>query len=278
MAESIAAMCERSVIINPGIPELGISPSGGHLGAHPSRKELHVDSYSIGIAEVEEFIAAVPNGRIHIEVVGLRMEYLNPGITLVQNKLDTVFSQAHGVSPRDDLGNGDSILCHIRLGDNWPSPMHRLRRRFVHPDYPPLPVAAWRILREQTNLRLKFIGNVPLKSKYWKTLQSKIPDAELLKSGSVAEDFMILRRHPRVALSPSTFSVSARLLAPAPAVSYVPRYGFLNPMQRPDVDLTIPGERSAGLPIFHWQGTTAQKRLITQGEEWLREVNWLAWT
>jgi Glycosyl transferase family 11 len=71
---------------------------------------------------------------------------------------------------------------------------------------------------------------------YVRELRSRFPFGVFLESRGAIEDFETIRQSKNIIISISTFSWLAAYLSDATCV-VMPIMGFLNPQQRPDIDL-----------------------------------------
>ncbi len=175
--------------------------------------------------DLDALIKDVQSGLIDhvvIKALGMRLEYFEEADFYNQ------FFQppASEAKKRVDLSEKD-LLVHVRGGDVLQG---------AHQDYFPLPFHYYHNLFEQTGLTPVFIGQIG-KDEYSQNLKSEFKECRFLQGGSVISDFETIRHAPNVALSISSFGWMATFLSKLKKQVYVPVGGFLNPKQRPDIDL-----------------------------------------
>ena len=127
-----------------------------------------------------------------------------------------------------------------------------------------MPLAFYRQLIESTRLRPVFMGQIA-DDQYSVTLRKWFPDAEIIPSQGIMNDFSMIRSAKNIVVSVSTFSWLAAWLSDA-AVVHLPLYGIFNPMQRPDINLiplTDSRYRFYDFPVRSWDGSPPQLQALT---------------
>lgn len=135
----------------------------------------------------------------------------------------------------------------------------------AHPDYGPLPLRfIERVVRESGKAPV-FVGQLG-DDPYARFLRSRFPDAVFRPSRGPLADFETLRAAGEIVVSVSTFAWLAAWLSMAHVV-HVPMLGFLNPAQRPDIDLLPLTDRRYRLyefPLRAWTGSSDDFRALRE--------------
>lgn len=135
--------------------------------------------------------------------------------------------------------------------------------RGIHGDYLPVPVSFYARLIADTGLHPVFMGQI-LNDFYSIALRNAFPDATFLPSMGPIRDFEMIRRAAHVAISVSSFSWLAAWLSQAKTI-HVPVLGFLNPRQRPDINL-LPADdcryRFHKFPVRFWKASDDDMRFV----------------
>jgi Glycosyl transferase family 11 len=131
----------------------------------------------------------------------------------------------------------------------------------IHPDYRPLPLSFYERLIRDTRLKPVFVGETDSHTDYGIALRKRFPGAVFTGRQSPREDFLTLTGSAHLVLAVSTFSWLAGWFSGARTI-HLPIAGFLDPLQRPDVNL-IPSPSDARyilhpFPRVRWQGTADQ--------------------
>jgi hypothetical protein len=170
------------------------------------------------------------------------------------------FAQALFQAPQQayyKTGPSDLVI-HVRLGDILVAGRHK--------DYPPLPIAYYRDIIEQTGLNPVFVGEFG-QDAYSQALRRAFPNAVVIDNGSVLHDFQTLRHAQNVAIGVSTYSWMAAWLGNAEKIFY-PLRGLLNPLQVPSVDivpLNDPRYVFYQFPLRPWNADAADFEALIQG-------------
>jgi hypothetical protein len=131
-----------------------------------------------------------------------------------------------------------------------------------HRDYIPIPVSFYKNLVKETGLSPLFYGQIG-DDFYSEALRKNFPNALFYASKDPFSDFEFLLGSRYIVPSVSTFSWLAAFLSRAEKV-FLPVLGFINPLQRPDIDL-LPNDKRYSFycfPKFHYQATEEQKKMI----------------
>ncbi|MEQ1940267.1 hypothetical protein ABMA46_18645 [Mesorhizobium sp. CN5-321] len=144
-----------------------------------------------------------------------------------------------------------------------------------HADYRPVPFSYFDTVIATAKARPVFLGQIG-DDDYSRELRKRYPDAVFQPSRGPLIDFETLRRSHQIAIAVSTFSWLAGWLSSAKVIHY-PMSGMLNPLQRPDIDLTPsedPRYRFYHFPVQKWSATAAEmNELWVPGEHRLLSVN-----
>lgn len=132
-----------------------------------------------------------------------------------------------------------------------------------HTEYIQPSLAFYKKIVEATGLLPVFSGVFPRTKEFLEILDKGFPGAEYLEQGSSANyDFELIRRAKNKVVSVSTFSYLAAYFGDNDTKIHMPLYGFLNPKQRPDINL-IPSDISRftiydDFPVARLNRTSAQ--------------------
>lgn len=131
----------------------------------------------------------------------------------------------------------------------------------IHPDYRPLPVSFYEKLVRETGLKPVFVGETASNRAYEMALRRRFPTAVFTGTRTPREDFLTIMGSTHLVMAISTFSWLAAWFSEARSV-HIPMGGFLDPRQRPDVNLLPPASDTRyirhPLPRFQWRGTPDQ--------------------
>lgn len=159
--------------------------------------------------------------------------------------------------PSQEVLSDNELLINIRAED--------ILSRGIHPDYGLLPIDFYRSVVQRTGLKPVFQGQLEA-GPYLDKLSKALPDARLIPSQGAVTDFQIIRQAKNIVLSLSSFTWLAAWLSEARQI-HIPVYGFLNPKQRPDIDLLpVDDERYQFycFPIRRWNGSPIQYEDLLQ--------------
>jgi hypothetical protein len=129
----------------------------------------------------------------------------------------------------------------------------------VHPDYGPLPLSIIDHVIGASGRRPVFVGQLGTDA-YSTELRRRYPGAAFRPSQGPLEDFETLRHATSLLVSVSTFAWLAGWLSYNASAVHVPMLGFLNPAQRPDIDLlptTDDRYHFYECDVRRWRGTDA---------------------
>ena len=159
--------------------------------------------------------------------------------------------------PAQEVLGDDELLINIRAED--------ILNRGIHPDYGLLPVEFYRSVVWRTGLKPVFQGQLEA-GPYVDGLVKALPNARLIPSQGAVADFQIIRQAKNIVLSLSSFTWLAAWLSKARQI-HVPVYGFLNPKQRPDIDLLPANDERYQFycfPLRRWIGSSTQQKDLLQ--------------
>ncbi|MCP9889398.1 hypothetical protein KBY96_15895 [Cyanobium sp. ATX 6A2] len=126
----------------------------------------------------------------------------------------------------------DYLFVHVRAGDIL-RPIHRM--------YMPLPIEFIKAAQKKASLPLLFYGQTS-ESWYIRQLRRSFPDCVILEeSSNPVVDFEIGRIAQNLLIGVSSFSWLSGWLSLSARNIFLPKVGFLNPEERPDINL-IPGD------------------------------------
>jgi hypothetical protein len=182
-----------------------------------------------------------------------RMEYLTPVADMrrhlaLPTPLDTPLFR--------DLTSDRHITCVVRANEVL---------RAIHPDYPPTPVAFYRAAVKESGRIPVFVGQT-FPSLYWDALRRHFPDCIVYEHRNWLEDFRFILHSTSIAVAVSSFAWLAAYLSETARRIYLPLFGFLNPLQRRDVDLVPVGDtrfRLAAFEVMRWAGAAEDLDRIT---------------
>jgi len=212
VAMKLANMIPNAVISNVELPDWGISyPPIESSGPTYEVRGLH----RLDLPGLASRMRGGEYRRLFLSAYGQRMEnFLEVGH----------YRKVFKASFASEIGfNHDYLVCPVRAGD------------IVHggyPEYTLIPVEFYEHLRNETGLKLVFVGELS-SNLYTVRLREKFQDALFLSHQSALIDFETVRRSKHIAVSVSTFSWLAAWLSDATKI-YMPVSGLFNPMQYPE--------------------------------------------
>ncbi|MFW2831516.1 hypothetical protein [Sphingomonas sp. ID0503] len=196
-------------------------------------------------------------GGVRISTPCSRMEYLERYIKLAR--------RAFRMKPVPNMDLSDKLVIHVRLNK-----MDKLRQgqaSLGHRDYPALPIAYYEQLVDETHLEPLFVGEFG-EDPVSVALKKRFPAASFIRQPDAMKDWRLIYSAETVAISPSTFSWLASWLSPYSRTIYLPMAGFLNPEQRPDIDLLPirdPRFKFYDFPVEHWTASPDQIGRVVDG-------------
>jgi hypothetical protein len=174
------------------------------------------------------------------------------------------FFPAHHTPSREMLGP-KFLLINIRANEILTN---------IHPDYHPLPLSYWEELANISKLEPVIMGQLG-NNKYSEEVRSRFHGCYFFPKQSPVEDFETIRNATNIAVSVSSFSWLAAWLSRTAQTIYLPVSGFLNPIQRRDVDLlpvNDPRYKFFIFPVGHWQSTPSQHDDLYAAEKKFKSV------
>ncbi|EGF92703.1 hypothetical protein ABI_11400 [Asticcacaulis biprosthecium C19] len=188
---------------------------------------------------------------LNIDAFAQRMEYFGHDL----DRFRRIFHSDETGTPVGD----DEIVVNVRTGDILAG---------IHPDYYPLPLDVYRHILNVTGLRPVFVGQVEAGNWYTDALRAAFPSGRFVGGQGALADFQTVRhaRHKIIAIS--TFSWLAAWLSKDDAVIHYPVAGFLNPVQRGDVDLLPiddPRYRLHLFPVHRYTASPEDQAAMTEG-------------
>ena len=128
-------------------------------------------------------------------------------------------------------------VVHIRAGDIWKTIRHR--RRPLHPDYCPLPLGYYKLIKEFFGGEVEIISEPGGPDWYLKSINKIFSRSKTVYSNDLASDFHSFLNCKTFALSVSTLSWIASLIGGANTIHY-PNLGLLNSQIRKDLFFSPP--------------------------------------
>lgn len=127
----------------------------------------------------------------------------------------------------------------------------------LHPDYAPVPISFYEQIVGATGLSPVIMGQLG-DDAYSHEIRRRFSGCIFLESKSAAHDFEIIRSSTNIVPSVSSFSWLAAWLSTTAQSIHLPMRGFMNPRQRPDIDLLPISDgryRFYDFPVLKWGGT-----------------------
>lgn len=128
----------------------------------------------------------------------------------------------------------DTVI-HVRAGDIWKS--HRYLRRPTHPDYSPLPLDYYKLVKEACEGSVDLITETGGPSWYRKSIQKITKPTNNFVGRSLAADFNSFLTCSNLVLSISTLSWLASLVGESNLIHY-PKLGLFDSRRRRDLNFT----------------------------------------
>lgn len=168
------------------------------------------------------------------------------------------FRELFAMSRTGGIDFSRHLVVNVRLHN-----MSRFGRkpRGFHQDYPVLPIAWYEELIDRSGLVPLFVGDFG-RDPVTEALRQRFRNAEFFHNAlNPMEDFRLVYSAEHVVVSPSTFSWLAAWLSPYATTIALPLAGFLNPLQRADIDLAPIGDsryKFWSFPTMVWEGSAEQ--------------------
>lgn len=216
-AEHLRRQIPDSRITGASLPEWGIL-----LDDDPPLNPIRLEYQPVRV-DVPSVVEAVSDPACDGVVVahyGLRLEYFAAERFMFQS----MFQHTTG----GQYTAPDELVMHVRADEILGG---------IHGDYIPVPLSYYRRLVDKTGLRPVFTGQVR-PSFYSDALRRSFPEARFLVGNHWIDDFQTTRYAHNIATSVSTFVWLAAWLSQTAKRIYMPQLGLMNPLQRPDIDLS----------------------------------------
>jgi hypothetical protein len=187
---------------------------------------------------------------VTLRVFAQRMEYL-PHVDFAR----ALFPSRMNDAPR---ARRNELLLNIRGAEILAG---------LHKDYMPLSLSYYEKLISHTGLSPVFMGQID-DGRYGTALRNKFKGERFMPSISPLSDFSTILNSVNVACSISSFSWLAAWMSLNAEHIHLPLAGFLNPRQRPDIDL-IPHNDVRFLfyefPVVRWEAREEQISDVIEG-------------
>jgi hypothetical protein len=227
------------------IPEFGLQSQATVLQG----RVLHIPS---GHFYPMDFIAHKLRERIYDALLFdgyvQRLEY-----HVDREKVSSLFASNVEVA-REALGQ-TSLLINVRGNEVLSD---------LHPDYGPVPVSYFEQIANETSLDPIIMGQIG-DDEYSREIRRRFSGCRFLGKQSPVQDFQTVRNATNIVVSVSSFSWLAAWLSSTAENIYLPVSGFLNPEQRPDIDL-LPISDSRyhfyEFPMQRWRATPEQLEFL----------------
>jgi hypothetical protein len=214
-AEHVRGHRPDSTITGYRMPEFGMVSQAGAMDALLRTGVKHKQDVPALLRQVDD---GGYDGLL-IDSCAQRLEYFETQ----REAMAAVLNSSVAGHPTTD----DELVIGIRGGDIL---------RGVHPDYMPLPFSFYRQLIADSGLKPAFVGQIG-DDEYSHRLRAAFPSARFLASAAWIEDFQTVRNARHIVVAVSSFSWSAAWLSKTAETIHLPVAGFINPLQRPDLDL-----------------------------------------
>lgn len=215
-AEHVRARRPGSGITGYQLPDFGLESDG----AAPSGRLLRTRrKHQLDVSALLRDADEGGYDGLLIDCYAQRLEYF-------EDRRDQ-FAQLFNPSTQGHRTTADELVINVRAGEILTG---------LHPDYMPLPVSFYRRLVRETGLAPAFVGQVD-DDAYGAAIRAAFPDARYIASKHWIEDFQTVRNATNIVIGVSSFSWLAAWLSTTARTIHLPVAGFLNPNQRPDIDL-----------------------------------------
>ena len=209
--------------------------------------------HQFDITKITEFLHSRENTHLDYGGYGQRLEYCSSA-----DFSSSLFPKC--ISDNAPFFGDDYIVINIRGSEIFSG---------IHQDYLPIPLFFYKELVSITNKKPIFIGQIDNSHFYIKELRRNFQDSYFLMSRGPADDFEILRRATNVVPSVSSFSWLATWMSHKAKSIFLPMLGFINPKQRPDINLVPTSDtryRFFEFPVVHWTGSEDNWRYVLKLE------------
>ena len=257
VAKSLQAMVPGTAISGLDIPEIDLIAS--HASVSDRIFSFHA-GHEFSLRRIAYLLQTCPIDILNFSVFGARMDHL-PSLERSRVLLSHLF-QSHS----DRIIADDEVLIHIRLNNLLLD---------QHEDYPLIPLSFYQQICDESGLNPVFIGQIE-EDAYSKALKIRFPKGRFLKMSSIKNDLITISSARNVVCSVSTFSWIASWLSRSNMVVYFPVFGFLNPLQRPDIDLLPVNDkryRFFRFPIEQWSASIEQQDNAIYGTRPMLEIS-----
>lgn len=163
------------------------------------------------------------------------LDYLNISPELAKKErffLRTLFESQLSQEPE-----AVKTVVHIRAGDIWRT--YRNIRRPIHPDYSPLPLDYYKLVKERCENEIEVISEYGGPNWYRDALRKTINPVRESVARPLAEDFTSFLNCSNLVLSISTLSWMASLIGECKTIHY-PKLGLFDPQRRGDLRFSPP--------------------------------------
>jgi hypothetical protein len=222
-AKMLQRRVSDAIVTGFDIPIWNMNSSGGP--ELPSDAMMIRGGHEFNLAELAEYLKADESRAIDFGGYGMRLEYYGSS-----EQMGAFFR------PPSDLRvpalGAEFIVINVRGME----PMTNL-----HPDYIPVPISLYERIIKETALTPVFMGRIG-DDPYSLELRRRFKNQIFLDRNTPLHDFETIRRASNIVISVGSFSWLAAWFSYAQTI-HVPLLGFLNPTQRPDVDLLPKGDR-----------------------------------
>lgn len=205
---------------------------------------LVIDNGNVNLNDIIQQIITAKSIRIIVSYCLFTPYYYNHII----DSFKSIFCNRYEIE-----GYGEEYLViNIRLGDI-------LNSKVVHPNYPVVPFSFYSYLLRKTGLKPVFLGEIG-NDCISLNLRTAFPQAIIIPSRGIIEDFECLRRSRNLSIAVSTFSFLAGYLSDSTTTVHVPLYGGYNPVDRPDSHFVIkhPKYHYYFFPSIKWTASQSQ--------------------
>jgi hypothetical protein len=139
----------------------------------------------------------------------------------------------------------------------------------VDADHTPLPLIYYRRLVFETGLKPVFVGQID-ENWYGRAVHDQFDEARFINNGDLG-DFQTVRNARHVAVGVNALSWLASYLSERAENIHLAVAGFMNPDQRPDIDVLPVGDRRYHFrffPVCKYYGSEHQKSVLASAVRW----------